>query len=474
MSGIQRPAGIFRADSEPDGLAHATLHCATDGATVADGGTSGDECTLDFRLIGPAGQPLYAASAVLTGLAPRAALSIASRPPAGRELQLQLPALPYERLTHCLPKPTIHEVTMGLLIDHGFVSAVGGRDAALREAAVAVSRTNSVYEGQLGIRLVVTKIILNQDESGDYASTGPNSAPTIPGTRSCPAYEPRVIEDHGATVRSDEIDVALDYFSSWVGRFAPGGQYPSAEAADLWHLLTDCFPSPGVVGLAQVYATCQRASRLEFTDSGVSQASTASPHDDGCDTVVVETGNCADSNLRGACEEDDVVCHANTGISSWSYDGTFWHTFAHEVAHNLGAEHTFGDDRGGLMSYEKEKVRTRDGQWNALGSFSGRDPSRSHCPSPTVRLRPSSTTMRPTTPTARRTTRRRMWATRSTIFAASSTGRCATGPAASRRPCLCAATASSSRARSVTTATSQGATGAPTRAASSAATSATP
>jgi hypothetical protein len=306
---------------------------------------------------------MYAFNASLDGFLGTASLSHATSISfeARRRLQLRLPAPPYARLTNCVAKPVVHEVSMGLLLDHGFVAVTGGPDAALREAAAAVSRANAIFEGQIGIRLVVTKIVLNQDGSGEYALTGPNSAPLTPGARSCPAYEPMRIDGHGLSVLSGEIDVALDYFSSWVGRHAPGSSSSGSSSGSnsggpaLWHMMSNCFPRPGTIGIARLYGTCQPASRLEFTDSGVAAAATASERGEECDTVVLATGNCATAVLRGPCGEEDVVCHANTAISSWSYDGTFWHTFAHEVGHQLGARHTFGD--GGLMSYEKEKVR---------------------------------------------------------------------------------------------------------------------
>jgi hypothetical protein len=234
----ERPRGVFRGDAEADGHAHATLSCSR-------------RCVLDFALIGPDGQTMYAVNASLDGPHGTAALGPAtsSSPEARRRLQLQLSAPPYERMTYCVEKPIVHEVTMGLLIDHGFVAVVGGRDAALREAAVAVSRANAIYEGQIGIRLVVTRIVLNEDGNGDFASSGPNSAPTTPGNRSCPAYEPMRIEDHGVTVISDGIGVALDMLSAWVGRHTGADE---DDAPDLWHLMSNCFPSPGVVGVAQV------------------------------------------------------------------------------------------------------------------------------------------------------------------------------------------------------------------------------
>ena len=73
-------------------------------------------------------------------------------------------------------------MSLGLVLDHGFVAARGGADAALLAAASAVSRVNAIFEPQLGVRLVVESVVLNKDAGGDIALTGPNEAPSNPST----------------------------------------------------------------------------------------------------------------------------------------------------------------------------------------------------------------------------------------------------------------------------------------------------
>jgi len=134
-------------------------------------------------------------------------------------------ALPYARLTGC-PATGMRAVRLGLLLDFGFVTAYGGRAAALLAATesvsratttlasprpcfsahlytpvprvsryrvyvhhshatrfhnLKVSRANAVFEQQLGIRLLVSTVVVNQAGGGDDQATGPNFAPSTPG-----------------------------------------------------------------------------------------------------------------------------------------------------------------------------------------------------------------------------------------------------------------------------------------------------
>ena len=52
-----------------------------------------------------------------------------------------------------------------------------------------MSRANAVFEQQLGLRLQVSTIVVNQGGGGDYQATGPNYAPSTPGERSCSGYQ---------------------------------------------------------------------------------------------------------------------------------------------------------------------------------------------------------------------------------------------------------------------------------------------
>ena len=117
------------------------------------------------------------------------------------------------------------------------------------------------------------------------------------------------------------------------------GQWASANhpEEDLWHLMTDCFPAPGVVGLASLQGLCRSGLLTRFEDSGVDpdpgDSLSLSEQLDVCDQngfegVVTATGNCAEVTYSGSpsCGPDPhVLCTANAGVST--NGNNFWHTF---------------------------------------------------------------------------------------------------------------------------------------------------
>ena len=144
-------------------------------------------------------------------------------------------------------------------------------------------------------------------------------------------------------------------------------------------LLTNCFPTitgegSFVVGKAAANAGCYAGSSpVYFEDSGV-------PYDpDSPEPCVemVESGNCArafGNAAAGACSEDAVACHGAAAVVSSTRD--LWRTLAHEVAHLLGAGHTFA--AGGLMAYSGERAFAGGADVCAFVTFRAGSFSRAH------------------------------------------------------------------------------------------------
>ena len=68
---------------------------------------------------------------------------------------------PHGRLAGC--PAVLQQASLGLVLDAGFVAAHGGVDPAIVAAAAAISRTNAIFEDQLGLRLVVRVLIANRE-----------------------------------------------------------------------------------------------------------------------------------------------------------------------------------------------------------------------------------------------------------------------------------------------------------------------
>jgi len=258
-----------------------------------------------------------------------------------RRAQLVSSAPPHGRLSGC-PEATVG-LSLGVVVDYGFVLGRGGVDGALVAAAWALEQTRALFEDQLGVRLRVEQLLLNAEPSDNISATGPNQAPSAAGERSCPDYAPRVVAGHGVDVFLSGPSIALNRLAQWVGSDAP------AELG-AWLLLTNCFPPNGTVGLAPIGAVCSAGStEVTYADTGI-------PPEPGDDCIVAtQTGNCAEMRSAaelGACEPGDLACLASTAVASDSRN--LWKTVAHELGHDLGAVHTFAE--GGIMAYSGEGV----------------------------------------------------------------------------------------------------------------------
>lgn len=202
------------------------------------------------------------------------------------------PGSAMSRWTGCFPggDAGVWRMSIGIAVDVGFYNLFPSRSDVAAFVAQTLAVVNRVYAAQLGVQLVLGELLL-MDAPGTWAW---NHLPSLAGKAS------------GTVCPGHTISSVLDDFTAW-RRDERSGHMA------LWHLFTNCFPPPGIVGLSWMDALCR----------------------------------------------NDI----GTGVSSFS--ASLWLTFAHELGHNFGGAHTFqkGEGQtGGLMDYA-------DGSW-PLGSAS--------------------------------------------------------------------------------------------------------
>lgn len=180
--------------------------------------------------------------------------------------------------TNCYPDQNqgIQLISTGMLIDNGYLNRVGGTAAAARDdVAKMINLSNNMYRGHMNVEIVVDEILMGNGVTGFNF----NEAPTQPGRKTCPSGD-------GASSR-------LTKLRAW-------RQTYHRQNLGLWHLMTDCHPPAGTIGIAYVSALCHQFG---------------------------------------------------VGLSSYTGTGT-WQTVAHEFGHNFGSGHTFDKNlRGGIMDY---------------------------------------------------------------------------------------------------------------------------
>ena len=273
--------------------------------------------------------------------------------PAAPRRRLQSGSLPsgppFGRLIGCPPPGELRVLKLGLLVDAGFAAAAGGSAAAFAEASAALFLLNGLFEDQLGVRLEARYLMVSADSSAPFAEAGPNG-----GVAARPRRADNGVSMTLPTDALQVLDIApahlVGRFSQWVGAHAP----TSRGRVGLWHLLTDAFPPPGVVGLAPLGAACTLGSQsLEYVDSGSPAPAGHFPRTAGTGqrvhayTTTPPIPFTSTAGGRNGCAEGSARCTAAVGVSSRTAD--VWLTMAHEIGHGLGATHTF--DVGGRMSY---------------------------------------------------------------------------------------------------------------------------
>lgn len=190
-------------------------------------------------------------------------------------------------------KGALRTLRIGMAADPGFVAQAGGVTQATNQMQELLSVANNVYVYQLGTRLKMS----------DSQLTTTNGSPA--------SWSMTPVSTGGKCGGS--ISTQLDALRSWVSSAS------KATNVGMWHLMTNCWPPPGTVGLAYVGVLCD--------PSGYS-----------------------------------------TGVSTFSYNT--WLTVAHEMGHNFGAPHSFDNGQGttgGIMDYGNGKTITGNNQGQTGG-----------------------------------------------------------------------------------------------------------
>jgi hypothetical protein len=128
-----------------------------------------------------------------------------------------------------------------------------------------------------------------------YLQIGATKIFSGPDTSVAWNWKPDAGQQYCRTDQVANINAHLDQFNAWRTNVNPKNQA-------LWHLLTNCWRSPGTVGLAWLGVLC--------------------------------------SSQYG------------TGVSSWT--NTHWLVVAHEIGHNFNSPHSFQEGQGktgGIMDY---------------------------------------------------------------------------------------------------------------------------
>lgn len=206
---------------------------------------------------------------------------------------------PYGLMTGC---PSImYRAPVAIAADAGFTKRLTGLGSTTRNVRAAVQRVNADIQNQMNIVnflyvdmgnvfLTLGETLVRTSPGGDDWNQEPRDPEALTGAsrrqNGCPL-------SRSSGDDSDYQDL-LDSFGAWRSRLPPSRRYA------VWHLLTNCFPAPGTVGLAYIGATCS-------------------------------TNN------------------IGVGWTGLQNEATFM-TMAHELGHNMGAYHSM--NTGGVMSYD--------------------------------------------------------------------------------------------------------------------------
>ena len=187
----------------------------------------------------------------------------------------------------CFPSSAqLHAISVGIVVDYAMFIAFD-RDVQAIHSSVQhmYASINAVYMQQLHVVLQIHEIVIHSSPASDpieqaFILNPSNTSGTCDGS-------------------SNEMETVLAAFQNWRA-------LNRTRQYSMWHLLSDCFAPPGIVGLAVIGGACSPKATL---------------------------------------------------VASLS--STMWLTIAHETGHLLGAAHTFQNGigmTGGIMDYGDARI----------------------------------------------------------------------------------------------------------------------
>lgn len=179
--------------------------------------------------------------------------------------------LAVQKWTNCFPNDSVaRRFKVGMAADLGYYKKFGSKtDAVLNSFQSLISLSNRIYLDQVNVFLQVGDTVIQTGSGGESWNQEPNCGL--------------------------DISSALGQFRTWRTNQGDDGN-------GLWHLMTNCYPPPGTVGIAYV----------------------------------------------------GVLCSLRSGVGVSTFSSSTWKTVAHEIGHNFGASHSFEEGQGrtgGIMDY---------------------------------------------------------------------------------------------------------------------------